>query len=113
LAETLAPDAPAAAHHRDAGGEMPTSAAAPTTPVPGSTDGLEALARNGRDVGGADVGLGVRVRARGDDTAVTVVVVLPDRTHRERRLAFLGGAQGRLRAALIAAHVLLDQLRRP
>jgi hypothetical protein len=53
------------------------------------------------------------VRARGDDTAVTVVVVLPDRTHRERRLAFLGGAQGRLRAALVAAHVLLDQLRQP
>jgi nicotinamide-nucleotide amidase len=113
LAETLAADAPAAAHHPDAGGEMPTSAAAPTTPAPGSTDGLEALARNGRDVGGADVGLGVRVRARGDDTAVTVVVVLPDRTHRERRLAFLGGAQGRLRAALVAAHVLLDQVRRP
>jgi nicotinamide-nucleotide amidase len=112
LSETLAPDAPAAAHHPDAG-ETPTSAAAPTHPAAGSTDGLEALARNGRDVGGADVGLGVRVRARGDDTAVTVVVVLPDRTHRERRLAFLGGAQGRLRAALIAAHVLLDQLRRP
>jgi hypothetical protein len=63
-------------------------------------------------VGGADVGLGVRVRARGDDTAVTVVVVLPDRTHRERRLAFLGGSQGRLRAALVAAHVLLDEIRR-
>jgi molybdenum cofactor synthesis domain-containing protein len=112
LAETLADDAPAAAHHPDADGPA-TTGAAPTSPRPGTTDGLEALARNGREVGGAEVGVGVRVRARGDDTAVTVVVVLPDRTHRERRLAFLGGAQGRLRAALVAAHVLLDQLRQP
>ena len=110
LAETLAADAPVAAHHPDAEGP-PTTGMAPSTPSAGSTDGLEALARNGRDVGGSDVGVGVRVRARGDDTAVTVVVVLPDRTHRERRLAFLGGAQGRLRAALVAAHVLLDQVR--
>jgi competence/damage-inducible protein CinA-like protein len=111
LAETLADDAPAAAHHPDADGPT-ASATAPSTPGPGSTDGLEALARNGRDVGGADVGVGVRIRARGDDTAVTVVVVLPERTHRERRLAFLGGSQGRLRAALVATHVLLEQLRR-
>ena len=110
LAETLAPDAPAAAHHPDADGPAMSGMAA-TTPQAGSTDGLEALARNGRDVGGSDIGVGVRVRARGDDTAVTVVVVLPDRTHRERRLAFLGGGQGRLRAALVAANVLLDQLR--
>jgi nicotinamide-nucleotide amidase len=104
LAETLAPDAPAATHHADLL-EPETDAA------PGPTDGLEALARNGLQVGGSDVGLGVRVRARGDDTAVTVVVVLPDRTHRERRIAFLGGAQGRLRAALTAAHILLAELR--
>jgi len=112
LAETLAPDATAATHHPDAEGPAATGST-PATPQPGATDGLEALARNGRDVGGADVGVGVRVRARGDDTAVTVVVVLPDRTHRERRLAFLGGSQGRLRAALVAAHVLLDQVRQP
>jgi nicotinamide-nucleotide amidase len=110
LAETLSVDAPAAAHHPDADGPGATGSA-PSTPASGSTNGLEALARNGRDVGGSDVGVGIRVRARGDDTAVTVVVVLPDRTHRERRLAFLGGAQGRLRAALVAAHVLLDQVR--
>jgi nicotinamide-nucleotide amidase len=110
LAETLAPDAPAAAHHPDADGPVPAGMA-PTTPGARSIDGLEALARNGREVGGSEVGVGIRVRARGDDTAVTVVVVLPDRTHRERRLAFLGGSQGRLRAGLVAAHVLLDQLR--
>ena len=111
LAETLSVDAPAASHHPDADASQ-ASGPRPTNPPAGSTDGLEALARNGRDVGGSDVGVGVRVRARGDDTAVTVVVVLPDRTHRERRLAFLGGSQGRLRAALVAAHVLLDQLRK-
>jgi nicotinamide-nucleotide amidase len=111
LAETLAVDAPAAAHHPDA--ESPAAIGyAAAIPAAGTTEGLEALARNGRDVGGSDVGVGVRVRARGDDTAVTVVVVLPDRTHRERRLAFLGGAQGRLRAALVAAHVVLDEVRR-
>ena len=104
FAETLAADAPAATHHADpddAGG----------TTEPGPTDGLEALTRNGQQVGGSNVGIGIRVRARGDDMAVTVVVVLPGRAHRERRLAFLGGAQGRLRAALVAAHILLVELR--
>ena len=104
FAETLAADAPAATHHAD-----PDDVA--DTTEPGPTDGLEALTRNGQQVGGSDVGVGIRVRARGDDMAVTVVVVLPGRTHRERRLAFLGGAQGRLRAALVAAHILLMELR--
>jgi nicotinamide-nucleotide amidase len=107
FAETLALDAPAAAHHADP--DDPASNASPS--APGPTDGLEALARNAREVGGSDVSIGVRVRSRGDDSAVTVVVVLPGRVHRERRIAFLGGAQGRLRAALIAAHVLLMELR--
>jgi nicotinamide-nucleotide amidase len=104
FAETLGADAPAAANHAD-----PDDAA--NTTAPGPTDGLEALTRNGQQVGGSNVGVGVRVRARGDDMAVTVVVVLPGRVHRERRLAFLGGAQGRLRAALVAAHILLVELR--
>lgn len=111
LAESLALEAPAVSDHADAEG-APADYAKPTTPAAGTTDGLEALARSGRDAGGADVGVGLRIRARGDDTAVTVVVILPHRTHRERRLAFLGGSQGRLRAALIAAHVLLEQIRR-
>ncbi len=104
LAETLAADAPAAAQHGD-----PDDAATPADH--GTTDGLEALARNAGEVGGSDVSIGIRVRARGDDSAVTVVVVLPGRVHRERRIAFLGGAQGRLRAGLVAAHVLLVELR--
>jgi nicotinamide-nucleotide amidase len=104
LAESLAVDAPAAAHHGDPDDGESASA-------PGPTDELEALARNGLQVGGSDVGIGIRVRARGEDCAVTVVVVLPGRVHRERRIAFLGGSQGRVRAALTAAHILLTQLR--
>lgn len=109
LGESLAADAPAATHHadRDDGQDGPTSGLEPSP-----TDGLEALARNGRQVGGSDVGVGIRILARGDDSAVTVVVVLPGRVHRERRIAFLGGSQGRLRAALVAAHVLLTELRK-
>ncbi len=117
LAESLATDAPAAIHHDDPddGRDPPPSGQGPARRSPAAvaaTDGLEALARNGRQVGGSDVGLGVRVTARGDDTAVTVVVVLPGRVHRERRIAFLGGQQGRLRAALAAAHILLTELRK-
>lgn len=104
LAERLAAEAPAATKHVDHGD-------GDGLPEPGPTDGLEALARNGRQVGGSDVGIGIRVRARGQDTAVSVVVVLPDRVHRERRMAFLGGSQGRLRAALVAAHILVTELR--
>jgi hypothetical protein len=42
---------------------------------------------------------------------VSVVVVGPDWVHRERRIVFLGGANGRLRSALAAVHILLTALR--
>lgn len=74
--------------------------------------GLETLARRAIEIGGSDAGLGVLARKRGDDTAVSVVVVTPAGVHRERRLVFLGGEMGRSRAALAAAHVLLTTLRR-
>ncbi|MDQ2964426.1 MAG: molybdopterin-binding protein [Chloroflexota bacterium] len=73
---------------------------------------LERLAEAARETAGCDVGVAVRAAPRGEDTAVTVVVVTPQRTHTERRLAFLGGAQGRSRAALTAAAVLLAELGR-
>jgi hypothetical protein len=73
---------------------------------------LEHLAEAARDAAGCDVGVAVRAAPRGEDTAVTVVVVTPRGTHTERRLAFLGGAQGRSRAALTAAAVLLAELGR-
>jgi nicotinamide-nucleotide amidase len=92
FAESLAGDAPAAAAH--------------SNPV-----GLEALARRGMEVGGASVGIGIRARRRGADTAVSVVVVGPAWVHFERRIVFLGGANGRLRSGLAAVHILLTELR--
>jgi len=92
FAEFLGDDAPGAAAHHDA-------------------SGLEALARRGMETGGASVGIGVRARPRGADTAVSVVVVGSGWVHRERRLVFLGGANGRLRSALAAAHILLTTIR--
>ena len=64
-------------------------------------------ARRVRAAGGAEVGLAVRVRERGQDTAVSIAVVTPAGEHHERRMAFLGGSHGRTRAALLAAAVLL------
>jgi molybdenum cofactor synthesis domain-containing protein len=93
--ESLIPGAPGASAH-DGGRTMA---------------GLEALVRRAMVVGGAAVGVGVRCRPRGDDTAVNVVVVTPDDVHRERRQVFLGGANGRSRAGLAAAAVLLALLR--
>jgi nicotinamide-nucleotide amidase len=73
--------------------------------------GLEHLARRGMEIGGASIGIAVRARQRGADTAVAVVVVGPDWVRRERRIVFLGGANGRTRAALAAAHILLTAMR--
>ena len=93
---------------------------APTSPAAGSSDddqdatsedALVALAERARTLGGAEVGLAVRTRERGSDTAVSVAVVTPGGVHRERRMAFLGGRNGRLRAALVAASVLFTVLR--
>lgn len=92
LTEALADDAPAAVSHHDPAG-------------------LEALARSGMHVGGASAAIAVRARPRGADTAVSVVVVGPDWVHRERRIVFLGGVNGRLRSALAAVHILLTAIR--
>ena len=86
-------------------------AATATARSHGTNDGLEHLARRGREIGEATHGVGVRARPRGADTAVAVVVVGPGWVHRERRIVFLGGATGRNRAALAAAHVTLTAIR--
>jgi nicotinamide-nucleotide amidase len=110
LAESLAADAPAALAHADADADV---APVPGGALPGgAADGLEALARRAAEVGGADVGVGLRIRDRGGDTAVTVAIVSPVRAHRERHLAFLGGAAGKSRSALVAASAILTELRR-
>lgn len=75
------------------------------------TAGLETRARHAVELGETAVGIGVRARPRGLDTAVSIVVVGPDWAERARRIAFLGGSNGRTRSALAAAHVLLTALR--
>jgi nicotinamide-nucleotide amidase len=83
----------------------------PTARAHATPDALEHLARRGRELGESSHGLAVRTRPRGSDTAVSVVVVGPEWVHRERRVVFLGGSNGRTRAALAAAHVLLEAVR--
>ncbi len=65
-----------------------------------------------REAARATVAVAVSARTRGSDTAVSVGVVTPDRTARRRTVAFLGGELGRSRAALAAAGLLLETLRR-
>ena len=93
--------------HDDAG----TLAAAGATD--GTDDPLALAAARVRETAGTDVGLAVATRPRGGDTAVSVAIAFPDGTHRERRMAFLGGPQGRARGAIAAAAILLERLRAP
>lgn len=77
----------------------------------GHDAGLEHLAARVRELGAADVGLAVEARARGQEMLASVAVVDPAGTHRERRVVFLGGPQGRSRVATAAASILLARLR--
>ena len=72
---------------------------------------LEAEARAVAAHSGAEVGLLVSARPRGQDTAVSVAIATPRGDRHERRLGFLSGSAGRSRAALIAAAALLAALR--
>lgn len=87
--------------------------ALPERPAPhdGERATLEHLAERVRELGGCEVGLAVEARERGGDTAVSVAIVDPGGEHKETRVAFLGGAQGRSRAAIAAASILLSRLR--
>jgi nicotinamide-nucleotide amidase len=78
----------------------------------GAGDRLLEHARVAQRLGRTEVGLAVRARPRAGDTAVSVAVVHPRGEHRERRIVFLGGSNGRARAGLAAAAVLLAELRR-
>ncbi len=80
-------------------------------PHDGQRATLEALAARVRKLGSCEVGLAVEARERGGDTAVSVAIALPEGDHKETRVAFLGGAQGRSRAAIAAASILLSRLR--
>ncbi|HUG29924.1 MAG TPA: hypothetical protein VMQ65_05385, partial [Candidatus Limnocylindria bacterium] len=80
-------------------------------PHDGQRATLEHLAERVRELGACEVGVAAEARERGGDTAVTVVVVTPDATHRETRVVFLGGSLGRSRAAIATAAILLSRLR--
>jgi hypothetical protein len=75
-----------------------------------SADMIE-LARGVRERASSEVGIALVARARGRDTRVSVSIVDPEGEHVERRMAFLGGAQGRARAASTAASILFERLR--
>jgi len=79
-------------------------------PHDGRAATLEHLATQVRKLGGSEVGLAVEARPRRGDTAVTIAIVDPGGRHRERRIVFLGGTQGRSRAAVAAAAVLVKRL---
>jgi len=72
---------------------------------------LEQLARRAAELGETTIGVGLRVRPRKSDTAVTTIVAGPGWAERRRAVVFLGGANGRSRAALSAAHTILTALR--
>ena len=74
-------------------------------------DAARAEAATLRQAARVEVAIVVRARERRGDTAVTVAIDSVAGRQRETRLAFLGGEQGRQRAALAAADVLLRWLR--
>jgi nicotinamide-nucleotide amidase len=109
FSEALAADAPGAlAHGDDPDGDAGGTGRTSDTPGP---DALEHYAVQARELGGSDVGLALRARPRHGDTAASVVVVTPRGVHRQRRLVFLDGANGRSRSALTAAAILLEALK--
>jgi nicotinamide-nucleotide amidase len=71
---------------------------------------LIALANHVRNVGGSDVGLAVEIRGHGSDTEVLMGVARPEVEVAERTVAFLGGQQGKARAAINAAAFLWRSL---
>ena len=71
---------------------------------------LESLVREVREAAGCEVGLAVEASPNGQDLTVHVAVITPDGISSERRLAFMGGPQGRSRAGLTAAAILWSNL---
>ena len=80
-------------------GENPIATADPEERTAQLADTVRIAARS-------DVGLAVEATESGRDMTVDIAVASPAGTTRERRTLFMGGPQGRLRAALTAAAVL-------
>ncbi len=85
-----------------------------TTPPPDETAPLHAFARAVRQRAAVEVGLALAAISRGDDTLVRVSIDLDDALVEREETVFLGGEQGRRRAALAACAALwraLDEAR--
>lgn len=69
---------------------------------------LTVLAERARDEASASIGIAIRAVESGEDTRVDIAVAGPWGVSQARQTAFLGGAEGRRRAAIAAAAFLHD-----
>ncbi len=88
-----------------------TEGAADGNPAPerdetADNERLMALAARVREIGRADVGVAVEIHSHGADTSVVMGISRPELDRADRAVAFLGGMQGRARAALTTAAFL-------
>ncbi len=74
-------------------------------------EALTAAARAVMARAGASIGLALDARGHGGDTRLHIAVVTPEGTRTASQLAFLAGPNGRARAAIAAAAVLLEAVR--
>ncbi len=75
-----------------------------------SDEHLEDYAIHVRGISGADVGVAIRASDHGGDTAVSIAIATDAGTSRVSRIAFLGGDEGRRRAAVAACAELWRRL---
>lgn len=83
---------------------------APGTPLARSQRGATGWAAHIRQAAGADIGVAVIARERKGDMPVQIAVSMGARTTVVSKLAFLGGDQGRRRAANLACAELWSRL---
>jgi nicotinamide-nucleotide amidase len=87
-------------------GEAPWLLSARTLAAEDPTRPLPALAERARQEAGASIGIAVRAVESGEDTRVDLAVAGPWGVSEASQTAFLGGEEGRRRAALAAAAFL-------
>jgi hypothetical protein len=80
------------------------------SPLAKTQRGARGWAAHARETAGADIGLCVIARERKGDMPVQIAVSIGGRTSVVSRLAFLGGDQGRRRAANLACAELWSRL---
>ena len=80
------------------------------TDVKRAATNLDHYARRVRNVGHADLGLAVYARESRGDTHVRVAIATEEGVNEKQRIAFLGGDEGRHRAAIAACSVLWHYL---